>query len=181
MIYGERVRLRAVERPDLPHFVEWLNDPEVLQGLLIHNPLSLAEEEGWYERMLTRPAAEHVMAIEVKQSTPDPAESAWKMIGSLAFDAIDWRTRAAEFGILIGDKSCWNQGYGTEAVRLLVGHGFRTLNLHRIFLHVYETNPRAIRAYQKVGFVEEGRERQAEFRGGRYIDVLRMSILRDET
>ncbi len=130
--------------------------------------------------MLTRPVAEHVMAIEVKQSTPDPVEPAWKLIGSLAFDSIDWRTRAAEFGIVIGDKSYWNQGYGTEAVRLLVGHGFHMLNLHRIYLHVYETNPRAIRAYQKVGFVEEGRERQAEFRGGRYIDVLRMSILRDE-
>jgi RimJ/RimL family protein N-acetyltransferase len=180
MIYGERIRIRAVEKSDLPYFVQWLNDPEVRQGLLIHNPLSQTEEEGWYERMLTRPSEEHVMAIEVKQSKGDPAEPGWKLIGSLAFDSIDWRTRTAELGIAIGEKSYWNLGYGTEAVRLLVEHGFNMLNLHRIFLHVFETNPRAIRAYEKAGFIEEGRERQAEFRGGRYIDVLRMSILHNE-
>jgi len=78
---------------------------------------------------------------------------------------------------LIGDKSYWNQGYGTEALRLLLRVGFETLNLHRIFLRVYETNPRAIRAYEKAGFVQEGRQRQAEFKDGRYIDVLVMSML----
>ncbi len=81
---------------------------------------------------------------------------------------------------MIGDKSFWNQGYGTESVCLLVQHGFDSLNLNRIFLHVFETNPRAIRAYEKAGFKLEGRERQAEFKDGRYIDVLRMSKLRDD-
>ena len=104
----------------------------------------------------------------------------WKLIGSLAFNEIDWRNRAAEFGIMIGDKTYWNRGYGTEAVRLLVNHGFNTLNLNRIFLRVFENNPRAIRAYEKAGFVHEGRLRQAEFRDGKYIDVLMMSMLKDE-
>ncbi len=81
---------------------------------------------------------------------------------------------------MIGDKTYWNRGYGTEAVRLLVKHGFNTLNLNRIFLHVFENNPRAIRAYEKAGFVHEGRERQAEFTEGEYMDVLVMSILKDE-
>jgi diamine N-acetyltransferase len=179
MIYGERIRLRAVEKDDLPLFVAWLNDPDVYQGLLIHSPLSQTEEEGWYERMLTRPVDEHVMAIDVRQAAPQGVE-AWKLIGSLAFDAIDWRIRAAEFGILIGDKSYWNKGYGTEAVRLLVKHGFTTLNLNSIYLHVFETNPRAIRAYEKAGFTIEGTERQAEYKDGRYIDVIRMCILRGE-
>jgi diamine N-acetyltransferase len=180
MIYGERIRLRAVEKADLPAFVEWLNDPEVLHGLLIHNPLSQAEEENWYQRMLERPADEHVLAIDIRLPTDINENHTWKLIGSLAFDHIDWRVAAAEFGIVIGDKSYWNQGYGTEAVRLLVRFGFHTLNLNRIFLRVYETNPRAIRAYEKAGFTSEGRERQAEFRNGKYIDVLRMSILRAE-
>ena len=85
----------------------------------------------------------------------------WKLIGTYAFDDIDWRIRSAEFGIMIGDKTYWNRGYGTEAVRLLCQHGFNTLNLNRIFLHVFENNPRAIRAYEKAGFILEGRERQA--------------------
>jgi diamine N-acetyltransferase len=180
MIYGERIRLRGVEKADLPRFVEWLNDPEVLQGLLLHNPLSLTEEENWYQRMLERPTDEHVMVIDARLPANTGENPAWKLIGSLAFNHIDWRVASTELGIMIGDKSYWNQGYGTEAVRLLVKHGFNTLNLNRIFLHVYETNPRAIRAYEKVGFTLEGRERQAEFKEGRYIDVLRMSILKAE-
>ena len=180
MIYGERIRLRAVEKEDLPIFVGWLNDPEVIQGLLLYNPISQTEENGWYERMLARPIDEHVLAIEVKLPGSGDEELSWKLIGSLAFDSIDWRIRAAELGILIGDKSFWNQGYGTESVRLLVQYGFNTLNLNRVYLHVFETNPRAIRAYEKAGFTLEGRERQAEFRDGKFIDVLRMSWLRED-
>jgi RimJ/RimL family protein N-acetyltransferase len=83
-------------------------------------------------------------------------------------------------GILIGEKSCWNRGYGTEAMHLLVDTAFNTLNLHRVYLRVFEDNPRAIRAYEKAGFVHEGRMRQAEFHQGRFCDVLLMSVLRPE-
>jgi diamine N-acetyltransferase len=160
--------------------VKWLNDPEVRRGILLHNPVSQTEENGWYERMLQRPVDEHVMVIDVKESLTEPGEDNWKIIGSLAFDQIDWHIRAAEMGILIGDKTYWNQGYGTEAVRLLCLHGFNTLNLNRIYLHVFENNPGAIRAYEKAGFIHEGRERQAEYMDGQFIDVLRMSILKSE-
>jgi RimJ/RimL family protein N-acetyltransferase len=180
MIYGERIRFRGVERTDIPTFVQWLNDSEVIQGLLVHYPISQVDEEGWFERLLTHPVDERVMGIEVKEPNPGGDTPSWKLIGTIAFDHIDWRLGAAEFGILIGDKHYWNHGYGTEAVRLLVRHGFDTLNLNRIFLHVFTTNPRAIRAYEKAGFTLEVRERQAEFRNGKYIDVLLMSVLKSE-
>jgi RimJ/RimL family protein N-acetyltransferase len=83
-------------------------------------------------------------------------------------------------GIFIGDKRYWNKGYGTEVMRLLLRHGFSTLNLNRVFLRVFETNPRAIRSYEKAGFVFEGRMRQAEFIDGKYCDVILMSVLRSE-
>ena len=180
MIIGERVRFRGVERSDIPRFVTWLNDPEVFQGLLVHYPISQADEEGWFERMLGRPVDERVMGIEVQETASDGIGDSWNLIGTCAFDHIDWRLHAAEFGIMIGEKTYWNRGYGSEAVRLLVSHGFNTLNLNRIFLHVFETNPRAIRSYEKAGFTLEVRERQAEFQNGKYIDVLLMSILKAE-
>ncbi len=186
MIYGERIRFRAIERADLPTFVKWINDPEVQQGISIYRPFSHVEEEGWFEAMLARPADEHVLAIEVRlpgetgEPVVETSEDYWKLIGSCGFGKIDWCNRNVEIGINIGEKSYWNQGYGTEAVRLLLQHGFNTLNLHRIFLRVLETNPRAIRAYEKAGFTHEIRQRQAEFRNGKYIDILVMSILRDE-
>lgn len=174
MIYGKRIRFRAVERTDLPMFVSWLNDPEVTAGLLLYLPISLASEEGWFDHMLARPASEHPLVIEVRQG------DGWTPIGNLGFHQIDPRLHSAEVGIFIGEKSMWNQGYGTEAMALLLRHGFDTLNLNRIMLKVYETNPRAIRSYEKVGFVHEGRLRQAEYKDGGYIDVLLMSVLKSE-
>jgi len=174
MIYGENLRLRHVEREDLPKFVYWLNDPEVTQGLSIRLPLSIDEEESWYEQVLKQPAEERPLCIEVK------LEDGWQLIGNCGLFTIDWRNRNAEFGIFIGDKSSWNQGYGTEAVRLILEHGFSTLNLHRIFLRVMADNPRAINVYEKIGFVHEGSHREAEFHGGKYHDMLFMGMLRSE-
>ncbi len=174
MIVGSRVRLRAIERSDLPLFVDWLNDPEVTQGLTIYLPLSTAHEEKWFDQVLNSPMDEQPMLIEALQG------DGWLPIGNIGFHNINWRCRSAEVGIFIGKKSLWNQGYGGDAMRLLIQHGFDTLNLNRIALGVYANNPRAIRSYEKVGFVLEGRQRQGMYKQGQYVDILLMSILRSE-
>jgi diamine N-acetyltransferase len=175
MIYGERIRLRAIEREDIPRFVEWLNDPEVTAGLTMHLPMSISDETRWFENLANRSVEERPLSIEVR--TPD---GGWKHIGSVGLEGIESINRCAGFGIFIGEKSLWDQGYGSEATLLMLKHGFETLNLNRIFLHVYENNPRAVRAYKKVGFVEEGLLREAIYRNGCYINVLLMSVLRSE-
>jgi len=179
MIYGERIRLRAPTRDDLPRFTAWLNDDEVRQYISIFLPFSLEEEESWFESMLKMPKEEHPLVIEIRQ-TSEEGDETWRPIGNLALFSINWRIRSAELGIFIGEKSYWNQGYGSEAVRLILDHGFETLNLQRIALRVFTSNPRAIRSYEKVGFVHEGCMRRAYYYGGKYIDVLLMSILREE-
>lgn len=174
IIYGEHLRLRAVERTDVPMFFEWVNDPEVTLGLSLYLPMSNADEEKWFERAQAGDANEKPLAIEIKDG------DGWKLIGSCGLFGIEWVNRSAELGILIGDKSIWNKGYGTEAMGLLLRHGFGTLNLNRQFLRVHATNVRAIRAYVKAGFVEEGRLREAVFKNGRYDDIIIMSVLRSE-
>lgn len=174
MIVGERIRLRAIEREDLPCFVAWLNDPEVISGINLWAPLSLPQEEKWFAHLLERPVEEHPLVIEVQTS------DGWTPIGNIALNSIDLKIRSAEAGILIGEKSFWNQGYGREAMQLILHHGFNNLNLNRIFLHVNETNSGAVKAYENAGFVHEGRMRQAQFQNGQYIDVLLMSVLRSE-
>ena len=177
MIYSDRIRLRAPERTDLPHFVVWLNDPEVRSGLAMHLPFSLAEEEFWFEAMIKRPPSEHVLVIEVRY---EEYSENWTAIGTCSFHEIDWRIRKAEVGIVIGEKGYWNKGYGTETMRLLLKHGFNTLNLNRIALRVFSNNPRAIRSYEKAGFVVDGHLRQAEYKDGQYFDEIIMSVLREE-
>lgn len=174
MILGEAIRLRALERSDLPNFVVWLNDPEVTKGLLHYLPMSLASEEAWYENMLKSPADEHPMMIEVY------LDEGWVALGDCDLHNIDWRCRSAEVGIIIGDKRYWNRGFGTKAMQLLLRHGFETLNLNRICLEVYANNLGAIRSYEKAGFVYEGRKRQGMYKDGEYIDIVWMSVLRSE-
>jgi len=101
------------------------------------------------------------------------------LIGTTGLGKIHTTNRSAEFGIAIGDVDCHNQGYGTEAARLVLRYGFEELNLNRIELTVLANNPRAIRAYEKAGFQHEAVARQAVYRHGRYEDLLRMAILRE--
>lgn len=174
IIYGERIRLRAPSREDIPIFLEWFNDPEVTLTLFVYLPISKDEEEQWFEDMLKSPPEKHPLTIEAKQGDE------WKPIGNIQFIDLNWVSRNAEVGIAIGDKGYWNQGYGTEAMRLMLKHGFETLNLHRIWLRVYDINARAMRAYEKAGFVQEGKKREAQFIQGEYHDVFLMSVLRHE-
>jgi diamine N-acetyltransferase len=168
IIYGERVRLRAVEREDVKKFFEWVNDPEVTFGLSLYLPMSMTDEEKWFER------AEKPFAVDVR------AGDGWRLIGNCTFFDIDTVVHSAEIGIMIGDKSIWNQGLGTETMSLLLRHGFETLNLNRVALKVYADNPRAIRTYEKAGFVHEGTMRSAVFKRGKFGNVHMMSVLRGE-
>jgi len=174
MIIGKRVRLRAIEKNDLPHFVAWLNDPQVRRNLLIYQPLSIPQEEKWFEDILTRPVDEQPLCIEIKSG------NSWQLVGNTGLFNIDLHDRSAEIGIFIGDKEAWDKGFGGEAMRLMVGHGFMDINLNRIYLRVFETNPRGTHCYEKAGFKHEGRLRQARFHEGHYIDMLMMSILKSE-
>jgi len=174
MIYGRHIRLRGVERSDIPRFYEWLNDPEVTEGLSLYLPLSMIDEEKWFERVVKSEEHEKPLAIELKEG------EGWRLIGNSGIFNLEWTNRCAEFGIFIGDKSLWNKGYGTEAVELILEHGFETLKLNRIYLRGYSTNPRAKRSYEKAGFVSEGTLREAVFRHGKYADIHIMSVLRLE-
>jgi RimJ/RimL family protein N-acetyltransferase len=174
MIYGERVRLRATERDDVKNFYGWVNDPDVTRHLAMYLPMSTVDEENWFDAMTRRDQSEKSLVIEVRDG------SNWKMIGNCGVFGIDPVSRFGELGIMLGEKDEWNKGYGTEAMHLLVRHCFDTLNLNRVYLHVYAENLRAKRSYEKAGFVEEGRLREAVYKHGKYDDVIIMSILRSE-
>lgn len=169
MIIGEKVNIRAVERDDLPRYVRWLNDPEVRENLAMFYPMSLAEEEKWFEdKILKRDENNKTFAIETKDGVH---------IGGTGLDSINWKDRNAEFGIFIGEKDYWNKGYGTDATKTIVKFAFEEMNLARVYLRVYDDNPRAIRVYEKAGFEREGVLRKHIFRKGRYSDVIIMGIL----
>lgn len=173
MIVGEKVRLRPIERDDLPRFVEWFGDPEVRRHLLLYLPFSLAQEERWFEGLIGRLERQEEVLLAI-----DTTEGVH--IGNIGLHAIDWKNRSAELGIIIGEKAYWNQGYGTDAIRTLLGLAFGEMDLHRVFLRVDADNVRGLRCYEKAGFRREGTLRHAVFREGAYHDQYVMSILQSE-
>jgi RimJ/RimL family protein N-acetyltransferase len=169
-IVGKKIRLRAIERSDIPTFVRWFNDPEVTQYLETYMPLSQAQEERWFEAQLEQ-RDRFIFGVETLDG---------KLIGNLGLIDIDWKNSHALLGIVLGEKEYWGQGYGTDAITTLLGFAFKQMNLHRVHLPTYEYNKRAIRCYEKCGFTLEGRMRQAHFHDGQYYDELVMGILREE-
>jgi RimJ/RimL family protein N-acetyltransferase len=131
--------------------------------------MSLAQEENWYEQQLQDSSVCN-FAIEFEG----------RHIGGAGFARIDAHSRSAEVGLFIGLPKFWDQGLGHDVLVTLVRYGFEQLNLNRVYLKVFAENKRAVHLYEKVGFQHEGRWRQAEYRHGRYHDMLWMSILRDE-
>jgi len=117
--------------------------------------MSQVDEERWFEQMIEKPLDVHPLAIEARTG------KSWKLIGTIGFNQIDSHNRSAEIGIMIGEKDFWNKGYGSDAMRVMITHGFDDIGLNRVYLHVFECNPRGIRCYEKIGFVKEGTQRQS--------------------
>jgi RimJ/RimL family protein N-acetyltransferase len=165
-----QINLRPVTEIDLPNFVVWLNDPEITQYLSLEPGKITLEGEGeWLARVSAPDSRDHFWAIAADG----------RMIGGCSL-ALDATRQNACFGIHIGDKNCWGKGHGTAAVREILRAGFEKLDLHRIHLVVHADNPRAIRCYEKCGFRHEGLQRQSRLKGGRWLDLITMAILREE-
>ncbi len=173
MLYGERTRLRAMEREDIPTFARWFNDPEVRRYLLMYEPMSRVKEERWFEETLNS-RGEFLYTIDAE------TKDGWVTIGNVGLHRVDWKNRTATLGIVLGEKTYWGRGYGTDAVRTMLRFAFHELNLHRVELETFSFNPRAWRCYERLGFRHEGTRREALHREGRYHDVHTMGILREE-
>jgi RimJ/RimL family protein N-acetyltransferase len=165
-----RVRLRPITEADLPDYVRWLNDPEVTRFMAVEaGNCTLEGEREWFARISDPEGRDCHWAIEVEGRhmgncavIPDPAG------------------QTAGFGIMIGEKTAWNKGYGTAALREVLRIGFQEMGLHRIHLEAFIGNARGIRCYEKCGFRHEGVARKARFKRGEWVDVVRMAILREE-
>lgn len=168
---GRLIRLRALEPEDEPRFHEWMNDPEVTDGVYLRYPVSHAFERAWIEKEECGYAAAS-FAIEALDDG--------LLMGTVSLRASAPENRSATLGIVIGDKSRWGRGYGTDTMLTICRFGFEEMNLHRIELEVFNTNQRAIRVYERVGFQHEGTRREVFFSRGAYRELYVMGLLEGE-
>jgi RimJ/RimL family protein N-acetyltransferase len=169
VLTGSRVVLRRHVPANVAAFRKWYADPEIARLARYQEaPMRPEEIERFFAARAVGPGA---LAMAVHE------RSSGRLVGTCAFSQLDGDNGSALYHITIGESDVWGSGYGTEATRLMVDHAFGTLGLHRVALFVFEFNERAIRAYRRAGFVEEGRARESIRRDGRWWDELAMSML----
>ena len=167
-LVGTKIYLRPLEEDDAAVCHPWLNDPEVWRALAVRGRPNTEARSREYIRALD-PTRDQVFAIVTREDE--------QYVGNCGLHAIDAVDRHATLGIVIGRKECWGRGFGTEAVRLLCGHAFQTLNLHKVCLASYASNGRGLRMYASVGFRVEGRRRDQVFIEGRWVDEVVLGLL----
>jgi RimJ/RimL family protein N-acetyltransferase len=176
---GQLVRLRQHVPANKPAFQRWYADPEIAY-LLRHDlePLSAGQSASYFDSLIL-PLSQRGLCYAIHDVSTD------RLIGTTALTDLSRRTtgrRSALFRIVIGEKDVWDRGFGTEATRLVVAEAFETHDLTEVRLEVFRHNPRAIKAYERVGFTISGEHVEWVGRSRRELNVIEMRLRRpDET
>jgi RimJ/RimL family protein N-acetyltransferase len=176
LLHGTLVRLTAEEPPvHAQEYALWNRDSEFMR---------LLDAEPAYP-----PSVKKLTELIQKDQEKDPPPYYLfairtlvddKLVGYIGLDGDAFPHGELFVGIAIGEREAWGKGYGTDAMKVILRYAFQELNLRRVSLDTFEYNPRAIRSYEKAGFVNEGRARKYLCREGQRWDLLFMGILREE-
>lgn len=173
MLRGTHVILRPYERDDVKRQHELMANVDlVLPAYASWEPASLASREKWFDKRAESEEQQAHFAIEVDGT----------FVGFINLHpwSVNRRAGTGTFGMAILDPAYIGKGYGREALGLFLDWAFRIQNFRRIGLITWADNERAVRCYKACGFVEEGREREAEYVAGQYVDIITMGLLRAE-
>jgi len=166
-IQGEHIYLRKLTEDDASDaYASWLNDKEVNEFL----ETRWATARELREYIVKHRADPNSFFAGVFDRSNDCH------IGNVKLEPIDWKNKKAIFGILIGDKSYWGKGYGTEATYLITDFAFNTLNLHEVQLGVIANNTRALHVYEKIGFMTTDVRKATINHGGVLLDEVVMQL-----
>ena len=171
LLRGATVWLRALEKADVTD-VE-LDDRDLGHYGGFRMPFGRESQERWYAKAVAG------MGETMVQFVICPIGER-RGIGGIGLRDIERVNGSAEASIFITARDDWGKGYGTDAMNALLDFAFGELRLHRVYLHVFDYNPRAVRSYEKAGFVTEARLRRNRFHRGAYHDEFLMAILRSD-
>lgn len=170
MIRGKKVVFRAIEREDLKQLRDWRNSQDIRQRTREYRLLSMENQERWFQGL-------HDDRNTVMFAVTDENK---KLIGVVGLTYIDWKNRRAEVSIYIGDEAAQGKGYGFDALVTLLGYGFHTLNLHKLYAEIFGFNEPSVRLFEKAGLRRDGLKREDHFVDGKYWDTYIYSILASE-
>lgn len=150
-------------------YVGWLNDPDTSKSIVAGNfPQSRKTVKQFVNSMNSPSSVSFAICLQETGTH----------IGNIALRHIDWISRHAEVGILIGNKQAQGNGYASEALQLLMEYAFKTLRLNRLWTG--STNPKAVKLFTCAGWTYEGTWRRHALIGGELKDNILMGILAEE-
>ncbi len=172
MIKGELVGLRAVEKEDLSFLRDWRNNTEFRRNFREARELSLSDQESWFDSLQKTKHVNYMFTI-VRLSDNKP-------IGAAGLLYINWIIRSADFSFYIGEDEAYidDYGYAKEAAKLLIDYGFNNLNIHKIWMELYEFDTKKLDFFQNTfGFQIDGKLRDNCFEDGKYWNSYIISLL----
>ncbi len=169
MLYGEKVRLRALESTDIERMQRWVNE---LDGLVSSLTIPHLRNRKELEKSIDqRENGSQYMAIETTDG---------RNIGLLQIHGIDWVHRHAEVTLMIGEPDYRGRGFEEDALRVAAGYAFRVLNMQRLGASLVGENERLKKVYETAGFKVEGRRDDFYWAGDRYLDQVLLRMLAHE-
>ena len=169
---GPLVRLRVMVPGDAAAQDRWFRDAEVTRYLGLRYPLSLTAIEARLHGAEAASFANPRFSVERRDTG--------ELVGYVALRDVTPESRNGELDLVVGERSAWGLGIGTDATKTMCRYGFDVLGLHRVHLWVFTENAAAVRAYEKAGFVAEGVARHRFYKHGRWHDCLLMGLLAEE-
>ncbi|MBM9589064.1 GNAT family N-acetyltransferase [Leptospira sp. 201903075] len=169
-LQGNSIYLRALAESDLGgNYQFWLNDEEIVR-YNSHGRFTYSLDQ--LKSYITSSIISNttlVLAVVAKDSDTH--------VGNISLNAINWIDRNAEIAFLLGEKNYWGKGIMEEAGQLLIEHGFKTLNLHRIHCGTSSENQGMQKLALKLGMKEEGIRKEAIFKMGKYFDIFEYGMI----
>jgi RimJ/RimL family protein N-acetyltransferase len=172
MIKGQKVGIRAVEKQDLPFLRDWRNIVEFRRNFREVRELSITDQEAWFDNLQNTKHFNYMFTI-IDLDTQKP-------IGAAGLLYINWIIRSADFSFYIGadNKYIGDDGIAEEAAQLLINYGFESLNLHKIWMELYDFDHQKINFFtNKFQFKQDGLLRDNCFENGEYHNSIIISLI----
>jgi RimJ/RimL family protein N-acetyltransferase len=170
-IKGDNVDLLPTNLNHVKLYAKWINDEKVRHYARNPMPHGVEEIKKWFE---PREGLSDHVSFELWHKEDK------KPIGTAGFSHINWINRSTNIFMSIGEPEYWIKGIGTEATKLLVKYGFEELNFHKIFAGIFEPNKGSWTVAENVGFIHEATLREEIYVDGKYVDVRKYYLIKDE-
>jgi len=165
---GKKIDLIAFEKEHIEITKEWINNEGMTSYMGSRFPVSLYEQELWYENVEKDKTKKKLIIFNKKE-----------YVGMVSIFNIDYKNRNSEIGIyIVPDQQ--HKGYAQEAIKMILNFVFLELNMHKVYALIYKTNILSLSFFKLLGFKYESIDKEAIYSQGKFIDIEKYSIFKKD-